>query len=516
MSARARGRRGASADVSARSPRPRTRRPAGPREARGDRARTWIVLRLRMLLELLDQLHQQHLRRLLQVPRPAVRVAGPGRGPGPGRIGPGRRRIGVAAGRRGSVAAGGPLGGLRARGDRGMLGALLLLLLLRGGGRRGFGVLLRALDDVLVEPVELLEDPLAVRAHLLLVPPVGGLLDALVAHARGAGAVDMPLRLGRRLLHPIPSSPRRPRPWTRRPARRMVTTLVVAGQRESTTTTSSVFLAIFFRVVFRRESGREGVRAGGPPPLSGLGRRRRDRQPALHLRLLRSLRSPRVDVQLGFPRAGTRGGMARLVDVHDNGDFAFNDAALPSSVSDALAQVIIAQSKGDAADWSDAASRIVTELKARIPELLRDVRAHAASTSRRPRYASRVSLPRRPLTLGRRSRAERATRAHTGGPQHPGHHAAALAARQPRGQPDRDGGGGRVPARPRGGQSRIAAERVRRRGHDVLAPEDRADGRARRGRRDALRAQDAGERGHHPPEPAAVERLERAPSPGGA
>ena len=73
--------------------------------------------------------------------------------------------------------------------------------------------------------------------------------------------------------------------------------------------------------------------------------------------------------------------MARLVDVHDNGDFAFNDAALPSSVSDALAHVIIAQSKGDAADWSDAASRIVTELKARIPELLRDVRAHAASTS---------------------------------------------------------------------------------------------------------------------------------------
>ena len=268
MSARARGRRGASADVSARSPRPRTRRPAGPREARGDRARTWIVLRLRMLLELLDQLHQQHLRRLLQVPRPAVRVAAPGRGPGPGRIGPGRRRIGVAAGRRGSVAAGGPLGGLRARGGRGMLGVLLLLLLLRGGGRRGFRVLLRALDDVLVEPVELLEDPLAVRAHLLLVPPVGGLLDALVAHARGAGAVDMPLRLGRRLLHPIPSSPRRPRPWTRRQARRMVTTLVVAGQRESTTTTSSAFVfAIFFSSCCRRESprGRQGRRS--PPSL---------------------------------------------------------------------------------------------------------------------------------------------------------------------------------------------------------------------------------------------------------
>ena len=72
--------------------------------------------------------------------------------------------------------------------------------------------------------------------------------------------------------------------------------------------------------------------------------------------------------------------MARMVDVHDDNarrdsvNFTFNDAALPSTVSDALAQVIIAQSQGDAEDWGEAAARIVTELKTRIPELLRDVR----------------------------------------------------------------------------------------------------------------------------------------------
>lgn len=58
-----------------------------------------------------------------------------------------------------------------------------------------------------------------------------------------------------------------------------------------------------------------------------------------------------------------------------SGDFAFRDASLPHTVSDTLARLLMAQARGDAESWADAAARIVLELKTRIPELLQDVRA---------------------------------------------------------------------------------------------------------------------------------------------
>ena len=54
-------------------------------------------------------------------------------------------------------------------------------------------------------------------------------------------------------------------------------------------------------------------------------------------------------------------------------DFSFHDEALPRTVSESLARLIIAKAKGDEGVWMDSAKRIVMELKTRIPELLQDV-----------------------------------------------------------------------------------------------------------------------------------------------
>ena len=145
--------------------------------------------------------------------------------------------------------------------------------------------------------------------------------------------------------------------------------------------------------------------------------------------------------------------MARMVDVHDDNarrdsvNFTFNDAALPSTVSDALAQVIIAQSQGDAEDWGEAAARIVTELKTRIPELLRDVRylersyrqnllaREGKSPSRVQRTSARVCM----TDFGTNARAF-CSHWNTGGTKHPRHYAATLTPWESWRQPHRRGG----------------------------------------------------------------------------